>query len=389
MWYHRIVKVRQFPYTYRGGNVRRGSITFFLALLATLPGGGCRQDQPTVIIEVATPATPPATLTRDENFQFMLDSYGRTGELHTMTLCGNFQELVQVQHWGIMMDLERLGPHPAQRRTGCSMFQCRPDSGTTLLGRNFDHKYSELLAAWCYPDSGYASLCFIPMNQLGFTEQKRFEAEDPQQKRRLLSSPVTAIEGMNEKGVVITLASLEPQTLVADPAKEPRFLIHLVREILDHAGTLDQAVAIASRYNIFDNGRDIISHHIFLADPTGGSAVLEWKDGQMQVLPSGPNPQIVTNTPMINVPESNRRDSCRRYRTLANTLDQPGGGFGWQEGINALQRTAQYNVLFILEGERWRVSTQWSAVFDLARREVYVCLGRDFGTVYKLKGPSG
>ena len=108
----------------------------------------------------------------------------------------------------------------------------------------------------------------------------------------------------------------------------------------------------------------------------------------MKVLTSGPDPQVVTNTPMCDVDENQLRRKCSRYRRLAGALEKAGASFDWAAGMKALQSAAQHNVSYILEGERWRVSTQWSAIFDMTSRQAYVCLDRDFGTVYKLQIPS-
>lgn len=347
-----------------------------------------------MVITVANPAPPPANRhdqTRDQQFETMLDSYQRVGDLHTMTLYGDFQSLMDVQHWGIMMELERRQPankKPANSdRHGCSMFQYRTADGSALMGRNFDHKYSELLAVWCYPDSGFTSLAFIPLNQWGYNEEKPFNPANPQHKRTLLNGPTTCIEGLNAKGVCLSLASLDKQSVTPDPNKQPRFLIHLVREILDHAASLDEAIAIAQRYNIFDNGRDLITHHIFLADAHSGSAVLEWNNGQMEVLRSGADPQVVTNRPLFGKSDGHLRQDCRRYCSLAEDLDKAGPEFGWQQGMAALEDAAQHNENYFIEGERWKVSSQWSAIFDMTHGSAYVCVNRKYDTIYQLAVP--
>jgi hypothetical protein len=364
-------------------------LAILLPILAVT--AACSQDVgPPRIIDVAIAADPaqlPAAAGRDRQNRFALDSYRRVGRLHTLTLCGDFQQLVQVQHWGIMLEMERREPAARPRRHGCSMFQWRSTEGAALVGRNFDHKTSEMVAAWCYPDSGYASLGFIPLNQWGFTPENPFDPENPQHRSMLLLGPVNTIEGLNEKGVTVTLASLEAQPTVPDPDKQPRFLIHLVREILDHAASLDEAVAIAEKYNVFDNGKNLITHHIFVADADHGSAVLEWQDGRMKVLRSGPQAQVCTNRPVAGRSDESLRRDCRRYRVLAEALDGAGPHFGWQQGMSALEQAAQHNVLFVINGQRWRVSTQWSAVFDLEAGQVFLSLDRDYGTVYRLEVP--
>ncbi len=192
---------------------------------------------------------------------------------------------------------------------------------------------------------------------------------------------------MNEKGVTVTLASLDRRTVEQLPDKEPRFLIHLVREILDHAADLDEAVKIASGYNVFDNGREIISHHIFVTDPQSGSVVLEWKDGRMHVVPDGENWQIVTNSDLLDVSEERRRGNCDRYNTIYKQLSGHVGPLQWTTAMDALGRAAQNNRLYVIEGRRLRISTQWSAVFDLGSKEALVCLHRDFETVYRFRFP--
>jgi len=289
--------------------------------------------------------------------------------------------------------MQELARQDYNRRHGCSMFQHTVAGEKRVLGRNFDHKPTEVLVSHCYPDSGFASIGFTPLNSLGFTEDTPFDPANDQHRQMLLYGPVTTVEGLNERGVCVTLASLGRHQVIPDPAKEPRFLIHLVREILDHAATIDEAVALAARYNVFDNGRDVISHHIFIGDPTG-SAVLEWQEGVMQVVPDDPGGtgQIVTNSPLAGRGEEVRRDQCERYRILRQELTRastrpPDPRPDWQQGLDALAAAAQHNARYVIDGEPWVVSTQWSTLFELSSGQAYICLQCDFDTVYRVTVP--
>lgn len=318
------------------------------------------------------------------DYEAILASYRPVQDLHVMTFYGDFDELIEGQHRQIMILLEAY-PEGMPHKRGCSMFQYGAGS-SGLVGRNFDNRFSQLLAGFYYPTDGYASLSFVALMELGFTGGRPFDAQDDSHRRALLSGPAYTIEGMNEKGLTVTLASLGRQEVFPDPDRQPRFLIHLVREILDHAADLEEAVAIASRYNVFDNGRNIISHHIFLADPTG-SAVLEWHEGEMKVVRDEGDWQAVTNSTMYEVPENRRRGSCPRYRSLAGVLEKQVGPLDWRAGMDALARTAQYNNHVFLDGENLKISTQWSTVFDPDRLTAYVCLNRDYGRVYQMELP--
>jgi choloylglycine hydrolase len=301
-----------------------------------------------------------------------------------MTYNGSFDAIMEGQHRQIL-NLYKAFPEGIERKRGCSMYRYGVGSGG-MVGRNFDNVFSELLVAYYYPSDGYASLGFVPLTEIGFNDDNRFDAENPSHRRALFIGPAVTIEGINEKGVTVTLASLDKQKVRQDPDRKPRFLIHLVREILDHAASLDEAIAIAGKYNVFDNGREIISHHIFVADP-GGSAVLEWRDGEMEVVRDQGDWQVVTNSPLFEVGDKRRRKACPRYGSLARTLSGAGDTFTWSQGMDTLTKTVQRNRHYNLDGENLRISTQWSTVFDLEQLTAYVCLGGDFAKVYKLDFP--
>ena len=55
----------------------------------------------------------------------------------------------------------------------------------------------------------------------------------------------------------------------------------------------------------------------------------------------------------------------------------------WQYGMDMLRDASQKKVTYNLDGQKKRVSTHWSAVFDLENREVYICSELDYSTVYR------
>ena len=362
-----------------------------LLALATILTACGRADRYTEIIDVepivnpAVVADPPRD-SRARN-EATLATFQTVGDLQVMTFCGDFDQIIAFQHHQIMRQFDSQGSGGPQR--GCSMFAVRTGRDGGLVGRNYDQQDSQVLAGWFFPVGGYASVALLPLRDLGYTPAEPFDPADPQHRRNLLFAPVMAIEGMNEKGVTVTLASLGRRAVTQDPERPSRFLIHLVREILDRAATVHEAVAIAESYNVFDNGREIISHHIFLADAHTGSAVLEWRDGVMHLVKDPGQRQVVTNTDMFEVPLEQRRRACDRYDTICDdlaVLDDPArtAPLTWQEAMDALADARQDNRRYDIDGQRLRVSTQWSAVFDTDRREVWLALGKDYGRIYRL-----
>jgi choloylglycine hydrolase len=318
------------------------------------------------------------------DWESLLDTYRNHGPLHVMTFAGDFSALMQLYH-GQILQYYADPAHAGGTHTNCSMF--RYASGdTSVVGRNFDNVDTELLAAWFYPADGHPSITFVPLMELGFNPESPFDPDDAGHRRRLTTAPVVSIGGMNARGVTVTLASLDRRAVAQHDDREPKHFLHLVREILDQAADLDEALAIAYRYDVFDNGLEVISHHVFVTDPDG-SAVLEWHDGVMQVVREEGPAQVVTNSDLLDVPERARRNMCPRYRTLARRLGAWEDTPGWRTAMDALAAAAQENRRYVLEGEERRISTQWSAVFVPESREIYLCLHRDWSTVYRLRFP--
>lgn len=346
---------------------------------------GCEAGPRYGEIVTVTPQFDPAIIAappRDsrERNQAMLATFQAHDDLQAMTFFGDFDQAVQFQHHQLM---QQFGATGGGTQRGCSMFEHRTGRESGLVGRNFDNRDSQVLVGWFYPQEGYASVALLPLADLGYTPDAPFDPDNEQHRKTLLYAPVMAIEGMNEKGVTVTLASLERRPVNQVPEREPRFLIHLVREILDHAGSVHEAVSIAEKYNVFDNGGDVISHHIFLADPRSGSAVLEWRDGVMHLVKDSGHWQVVTNSAMFEVPLEERRRNCARYAKLVKAMDRQDETMTWQQAMDALASAKQKNRTYHIDGRKLKVSTQWSAVFDTGRREVYLALAGDYRKIYR------
>lgn len=139
------------------------------------------------------------------NFQAMLASFFKQDDLYCMTFHGNFDELLDYHHQKIMEyfkqleELERDSLH-------CSLFTYLDKSNKMYLGRNFDNRDTEVLIGLFLPDSGFASIGFVPLIEFKFDKQHPFDPASGNHRKLLLHSPVTTVDGLNEKGVVVTVA---------------------------------------------------------------------------------------------------------------------------------------------------------------------------------------
>jgi hypothetical protein len=86
--------------------------------------------------------------------------------------------------------------------------------------------------------------------------------------------------------------------------------------------------------------------------------------------------QVLTNSYIYNVPLSQLFAQCWRYQTLYNALQtQSGVIYDWQNGLEILQLPTWGTLAN---------GTQWSDLFDLNEREIYLSLYRDFDNIVRV-----
>ena len=253
----------------------------------------------------------------------------------------------------------------------CSLFTVLLDDENQLFARNFDWRFSPALLVFTEPPDGYASVSMVDIEYLGFEGQSVFNLKElPLQEREgLLDAPLLPFDGMNEHGLAIGMAAVPDSYVPSDPDKETIGSIGIIREVLDHARTVDEAIGIMNRYNInFGGGPSI---HYLLADSNKDSALVEFYDGKMRIIESDQPWHSTTNFLQSSV-DHPKDGNCWRYNKINTQLQETQGRLDSVSAMELLSKVAQEN-------------TQWSVVYHMARREVSISMGGDFTQVYTFK----
>lgn len=154
------------------------------------------------------------------------------------------------------------------------------------------------------------------------------------------------------------------------PDKETIDSLQVIRRILDHAGDVDQAVAILGQYNIDWGGGPPI--HYLIADASGRAVVVEFYQGRMVVLP-GEQPWHVATNFLLAPAGAAPQGQCRRYDRISQRLEETAGRLTVAEAMDLLAEVAQ-------DG------TQWSVVYAMSNGEVSVSMGRQYGAAHTFPG---
>jgi len=344
--------------------LRTGVLLLCIFLLA---GCGPRLVSPTPGLPLAPTSLPiPAGLTKQEfatlNSLQKVDDY----PLYTMTYVGAYRPRAGTVFPGKTIAFTASSPTWA-----CSLFTALLDEDNLLYGRNFDWQFSPALLLFTDPPDGYASVSMVDLAYFGFegTNAKDIVDLPVEERTSLLDASYLPFDGMNEYGLAIGMAAVPPGDMQPDESKETIGSIGVIRQMLDRARDVDEALAIIESYNvIFGSGPPI---HYLIADATGKSVLVEYYNGEMHVLKNEEPWNLATNflRSSVNDPTDG---GCWRYNTIQAQLTESNGQIDVQAAMGLLADVAQSN-------------TQWSVVYQMSSGTVNVVMGQEYQNVHQFQ----
>jgi hypothetical protein len=293
--------------------------------------------------------------------------------LYTMRYYGAYEGRVSsAEGFKERVGENELSPDQAARvpAWACSLFAALGDADNVLYGRNFDWEYSPAVLLFTDPPDGYASVSMVDIAYLGFGGARASELTDLPliERRALLDAPFLPFDGMNEHGLAVGMAAVPPGHMRPDPDKRTVGSLMVIREMLNHASNVDEAVAILQSYNIdFGGGPPI---HYLIADLLGRSVLVEFYQGEMAILPNETPWHVATNFLRASAGES-AQGLCWRYDRINQRLTEAEGRITAQDAMGLLSQVSQ-------EG------TQWSIVYGMSAGDVHVTMGRQYDDVHTL-----
>jgi hypothetical protein len=330
--------------------------------------------------------TTPATLL--ENFEGLsedeiatLNSLEQVDDypLYTMRYYGKYdqQPVSMIENRTMWEHLPPNLPTMRQPAWSCSLFAALGEDDEMQFGRNFDWEYSPALLLFTQPQDGYASVSMVDIAYLGFGNARAHGLTELPLKERdpLLDAPYLPFDGMNEHGLAVGMAAVPSGAMKSNPTKETIGSLMVIRNMLDYARNVDEAIAILGSYNIdFEGGPAI---HYLIADPSGRAALVEYYQGEMIVIPNKEPWHQTTNFLRAGAGES-PEGRCWRYDRISERLSASNGKLTPQEAMELLADVSQEK-------------TQWSIVYGISQRGVNVVMGRNYGDgpTYQLVDPDG
>lgn len=235
--------------------------------------------------EIATVASFQQVRTRNDDH---LD-----GSVYTMEVKGGFYLDDFIAQGGAKSDAELidfitgkitkglLEMEISESEIACSAFTAQTLEGDRLFGRNYDFSKTNACIVFTEATEGrHATISTVDLQFLGMDVDR--DVEGLMNKVTCLAAPYAPLDGVNDAGVScgIFMSYQGDETIVPTDLNTDKPDITsttLLRLILDYADNVEEAVEIASTYDLHDSAAT--SYHYMVADATGASVILEWVNG--------------------------------------------------------------------------------------------------------------
>lgn len=249
----------------------------------------------------------------------------------------------------------------------CSSFTATTPNGDRIFARNLDSHSAIPLFLRTKPSNGYKSISMVNLLYMNYKKGNKIQ---PYSKNsiNLLGTPYFPLEGMNEHGLAVSLLTASGSENLINQSKITINEFSFIRMILDKSSTVEEAVKNIKNYNVkfFSSSNP---HHFMIADALGKSVVVEYTNGEMQTVYSDKPYQIVTNFILYNNPNK-VGFGADRYQRIEAKLAETKGVMTEEQAIKLLSENT-------IPGDE-----QWSAVYNLTHKKAYICVGKDYKTIY-------
>lgn len=287
--------------------------------------------------------------------EYMLDEY----------LESDIKTVEELDRWFMENVTNGISTENSEYNIACSSFAVTDHEGEHLFGRNYDLRPTDAMFIRTSPKEGYSSIGIVDLSHLNIGQDCEYTIDSEEAQSLLLAAPFCICDGINEKGLGVSLLQLDIAHTVNDTEKPDLLLYLALRALLDKCADSGEAVKFLSGYDLYSPSG--YSYHIFITDKNGKSVIAEWLDGELIAVEDN----AATNFVLFEAPPT--RDPDGRYFKLRKALDED-SVFSKKDAMELLETVMQ------------KSATRWSAVYDLDSFTVEACFNSNYDNKYEFCG---
>ena len=261
---------------------------------------------------------------------------------------------------------------------GCTSFTLTDTDGDVHMGRNYDfRKDTSAMMVYCTPKDGYKSVAFAALDNIS----ANVPDESMAKKLATLTAPFICLDGMNEKGVSISVLTLDSEPVRQNTGKTVIATTLAIRLVLDKAATTEEAVELLNSYDMFSSsGRD---YHFYITDASGDGRVVEYDPESEDRNLIATSTEAVTNFFIRHKDKvlPNQKNGIyghgrERYDVVMKVLDEEKGNYTNATVWEAMKVAAQNP-----DPEAITSNTQWSVSYNNTDLTAEIAIRRNWEDV--------
>ena len=261
---------------------------------------------------------------------------------------------------------------------GCTSFSLTDTDGDVHMGRNYDFKSdTSAMLVYCTPKDGYKSVAVAALDNVS----ANVPDENIKKKLASLASPFICLDGINEKGVSISVLTLDSEPVRQNTGKPVISTTLAIRLVLDRAATTEEAVELLRSYDMYSSaGRD---YHFYITDASGDGRVVEYDcESETRELVATPT-EAVTNFFIIYKEKAlpNQKNGIyghgrERYDAVMKVLEEEKGNYTNDTVWKAMKSAAQYP-----DPDDITSNTQWSVSYNNTDLTAEIAIRRNWDDI--------
>ncbi|WP_394283038.1 linear amide C-N hydrolase [Frisingicoccus sp.] len=265
---------------------------------------------------------------------------------------------------------------------GCTSFSLTDTDGDVHMGRNYDFKSdTSAMLVYCTPKDGYKSVAVAALDNVS----ANVPDENIKKKLASLASPFICLDGINEKGVSISVLTLDSEPVRQNTGKPIISTTLAIRLVLDRAATTEEAVELLRSYDMYSSaGRD---YHFYITDASGDGRVVEYDcESETRELVATPT-EAVTNFFIIYKEKAlpNQKNGIyghgrERYDAVMKVLEEEKGNYTNDTVWKAMKSAAQYP-----DPDDITSNTQWSVSYNNTDLTAEIAIRRNWEDIIHIE----
>ena len=251
--------------------------------------------------------------------------------------------------------------------SACTAFVATTPEGEKIVGRNFDYAQTGAMLVYTRPKNAYASYSMICLAHLAMCEENNTMPNRLIGKIMALTCPFACVDGLNEKGLSVSVLLLDAEPTAQDTGKTPITTTVAVRMLLDKCATTDEAVKELEKYDMYSSAG--APYHFLITDANGKTVVVAWPEQKMVVT----NDIFVTNFQLAPGKDKGVGFGHDRYDIVKDSFEKT-------KGI-----LSQADAMELLSHVKLPQATQWSIVYNKTDFSAIICKDMKYDQVHSIK----